>query len=293
MVNYKKIDLAQGLYFVATPIGNIRDITLRALDILFSADVLAAEDTRTLRRLMDIHSIPVMDRPLISYHEHSASKVRNKLLDFLRAGKSVAYTSEAGTPLVADPGYKLLKHAIKDGQSITAAPGAAALLPALMLAGLPTDSFYFDGFLPSAKSARRARLKKISGISATLIFYESSRRVAAMLQDACDIFGPNREAAYCRELTKKFEEVQRGSLQNLRDFFENKQLKGEFVVLVGKAVELKEMKDEDVLPALQEALNVMSLRDASQLVAEAFGLPRREIYQKALKLSKKPKPKSL
>ena len=285
-MNYKKIELTQGLYFVATPIGNVRDITLRALDILFCADVLAAEDTRTLRRLMDIHCIPLLDRPLISYHDHSASNTRNKLLDFLRAGKSVAYTAEAGTPLVVDPGYKLLQHAIKDGQAITVAPGAAALLPALMLAGLPTDSFYFDGFLPSGKSARRARLEKLSDVCATLIFYESPRRLAGMLQDACDILGPDREAAYCRELTKKFEEVQRGSLQKLRDLVENKEPKGECVVLVGRGIKKNKIKDEDVLPAIQTALEIMSLRDASQLVAETFGLPKREIYQRALKLTK-------
>ena len=243
-MNYKKIELAQGLYFVATPIGNVRDITLRALDILFCADVLAAEDTRTLRRLMDMHGIPLLERPLISYHDHSPVKVRNKLLGYICAGKSVAYTSEAGTPLVADPGYKLLQQAIKDGYFITAAPGSAALLAALTLAGLPTDSFYFDGFLPSGKSARRARLEKLSGIGSTLILYESSRRIAAMLQDACDVLGPDRPAAYCRELTKKFEDVRRGSLKNLRDLVQHKEPKGEFEV------------------------------------------PRREIYQKALKLTK-------
>ena len=285
-MNYKKIELAPGLYFVATPIGNARDITLRALDILFCADVLAAEDTRALRRLMAIHSIPTLERPFISYHDHSTAKVRNKLLGYLRSGKSVAYTSEAGTPLVADPGYKLLQQAINDGQFITAAPGSAALLPALTLAGLATDSFYFDGFLPSGKSARRARLEKLSGICATLIFYESSRRVGAMLQDACDVLGPYRNAAYCRELTKKFEEVQRGSLQDLRDMVEDKEPKGECVVLVGKATQQKKMNDEEVLSAIQDALEVMSLRDASQLVAEALGAPRREIYQKALKLTK-------
>ncbi len=285
-MNCKKIELAKGLYLVATPIGNARDITLRALDILLCADVLAAEDTRTLRRLMNIHGIPILDRPVISYHDHSTIRVRNKLLDYLRSGKSVAYTSEAGTPLVADPGYKLLKFAIEDGQFVTAVPGPAALLPALTLAGLPTDSFYFDGFLPSGKSARRARLEKLSGTRATLIFYESSKRIAAMLQDACDVLGADRQAAYCRELTKKFEEVQRGSLQDLRDIVENKDVKGECVVLVGEAVQRK-FNDDDVLSAIQDALKLMSMRDASQIVAETFGLPRREIYQKALNFTKK------
>ena len=160
-MNHKLVDLAAGLYFVATPIGNARDITLRALDILASADVLVAEDTRTLRRLLNIHGVPLANRPLISYHDHSSVKVRGRLMEYISADQSVAYASEAGTPLIADPGYHLSKDASEAGYLMTTAPGSSAVLSALTLAGLPTDSFLFDGFLPAQKTARRARLQNL------------------------------------------------------------------------------------------------------------------------------------
>lgn len=284
-MNHKLVDLAAGLYFVATPIGNARDITLRALDILASADVLVAEDTRTLRRLLNIHGVPLANRPLISYHDHSSAKVRGRLMEYISGDKSVAYASEAGTPLIADPGYHLSKDASEAGYLMTTAPGSSAVLSALTLAGLPTDSFLFDGFLPAQKTARRARLQNLSDIQSTLVFYESPKRLAAMLRDARDTLGAERTAVYCRELTKKFEEVRRGSLNELCDHVADRSIKGEVVVLISCAEKLS-INEEQLSLDLQKALNDMSLRDASEAVARAYGLPKRQIYQKALELEK-------
>ena len=284
-MNHKLVDLAAGLYFVATPIGNARDITLRALDILASADVLVAEDTRTLRRLLNIHEVPLANRPLISYHDHSSAKVRGRLMEYISADKSVAYASEAGTPLIADPGYHLSKDASEAGYLMTTAPGSSAVLSALTLAGLPTDSFLFDGFLPAQKTARRARLQNLLDIQSTLVFYESPKRLAAMLRDARDTLGAERTAVYCRELTKKFEEVRRGSLNALCDHVADRSIKGEVVVLISCAEKLS-INEEQLSLDLQKALNDMSLRDASEAVARAYGLPKRQIYQKALELGK-------
>ncbi len=284
-MNHKLVDLTVGLYFVATPIGNARDITLRALDILASADVLVAEDTRTLRRLMDMHGVPVAKRPLIPYHDHSSAKVRRRLMDYISSGKSVAYASEAGTPLIADPGYHLSKETSEAGHLVTTAPGSSAVLSALTLAGLPTDSFLFDGFLPAQKVARRTRLKNLSDIQSTLVFYESPKRLAALLRDARDTLGPERTAAYCRELTKKFEEVRRGSLSALCEHVSDRSIKGEVVVLINRAEKIS-INEEQLSLDLQKALNDMSLRDASEAVAQAYGLPKRQIYQKALELGK-------
>ena len=286
MVNRKKIDLEPGLYFVATPIGHARDITLRAIDILESADVLAAEDTRSLRRLLDIHAIATHKRPIIAYHDHSKEAARKRIMALLREGKSVAYMSEAGTPLIADPGFQLTQSAIREGLPLTSAPGCSAILPALILSGLPTDRFLFEGFLPTTKSARCNQLKRLRDVSATLVFYESPKRLAAMLWDARVTLGENRPAAFCRELTKKFEEVQRGTLKDLYAFTENATAKGEYVVLIGKAVK-ERINEKNVVSEIQEALKTMSLRDASEAIAKAYGLPKREIYQRALMLAKK------
>ena len=286
MVNRKKLYLEPGLYFVATPIGHARDITLRAIDILESADVLAAEDTRSLRRLLDIHAIAINQRPLIAYHDHSKEASRNSIMALLREGKSVAYMSEAGTPLIADPGYQLTQSAIREGIHLTSAPGCSAILPALMLSGLPTDRFLFEGFLPSTKSARCTQLEQLRDVSATLIFYESPKRLAVMLWDACVSLGENRPAALCKELTKKFEEVQRGTLKDLYTLTKNVKKKGECVVLIGKA-DKERIPDKDVVSEIEMALKTMSLRDASEAISKAYDLPKREIYQRALTLAKK------
>ncbi len=276
--------LAPGLYLVATPIGTARDITLRALDILATADVLAAEDTRTLRRLMELHGIPVGDRQIVAYHDHNGPMARPRLLEALRAGKSVAYASEAGTPLVADPGYRLAQAAIDEGLPVTTAPGPSAVLAALSVSGLPSDRFLFVGFLPATRSARRSAVAELARVPATLIFFESPKRVGEMLGDLRDGLGAERKAAVCRELTKRFEEVRRGTLDDLVDEYAGKPPKGEVVVLVDR--DNRAPAAEDMEDALRDALLTMSVKDASAHVAEMLGLPRRQVYQAALKMER-------
>lgn len=276
--------LAPGLYLVATPIGTARDITLRALDILANAEVLAAEDTRTLRRLMDLHGVPVGDRQVVAYHDHNGPAARPRLLEALRAGKSVAYASEAGTPLVADPGYRLAQAAIEEGLPVTTAPGPSAVLAALSVSGLPSDRFLFTGFLPATRSARRSAIAELAGVPATLIFFESPKRVGEMLGDLRDGLGGARKAAVCRELTKRFEEVRRGTLDDLATDFADRPPKGEVVVLVDR--DHAAPAAEDMEDALRDALVTMSVKDASAHVADMLGLPRRKVYQAALKLER-------
>ena len=286
MTAANRVQLAPGLYFLATPIGTARDITLRALDVLASADVLAAEDTRSLRRLMDIHAIPLDGRRIVAYHDHNGAAQRPRLLADLEAGRSVAYASEAGTPLIADPGYQLGRAVAEAGHLVTAAPGPSAVLAALAISGLATDSFFFAGFAPSSRGQRQTYLRSLAEVPGTLVFYESPNRVAKSLADMCAVFGPDREAVMARELTKKFEEVRRASLAVLAQEMAERSLKGEVVLLVarGAAVAL----DEDALEAmLLSALSRSSVKDAVKEVMDATGMPRRPIYQLALKLEKK------
>lgn len=285
MVNLQQKKLAPGLYLLATPIGTARDITLRALDILASADVLVAEDTRSLRKLMEIHGIPLGDRPVLSYHDHNGAHMRPRLLALLAEGKSMAYASEAGTPMVADPGFDLARAAREAGHPVTSAPGASAVITALTLAGLPTDRFFFAGFLPNAKGQRRSALEELKDVPGTLAFYESPKRIAAMLADAAEVLGPDREAAVCRELTKKFEEVLRGTLGELAETCSERTLKGEIVVLVDRR-RLPNIGESDIEAMLQTLLQDLSVRDASDRLAAETGLPRRKIYQMALKLDR-------
>ncbi len=284
-MNFQNISLAAGLYFVATPIGTARDITLRALDVLASADMIAAEDTRSLRRLMEIHGIPLGGRRIQAYHDHSGAGARGKIMDALAAGQSVAYASEAGMPLIADPGYDLGRQAAEAGHTVTCAPGPSAALTALTLAGLPTDAFFFAGFLPNASGARRSRIEALRDIPGTLVFYESPKRVAGCLSDLSDILGTDRQAALCRELTKKFEEVRRGSLQDLAEAYQDQNPKGEVVLLVDRS-HSPSVNESDVEEALKQALQTHSVRDAADLVSKMYDLPRRPIYQQALKLGK-------
>lgn len=284
-MNFEKRQLVAGLYFVATPIGAARDITLRGLDILASAEVIAAEDTRTAKRLMEIHGIPLGDRPVISYHDHNGDKVRPRLLRYLAAGKSVAYASEAGTPLVADPGYALLRAAIDAGHQVIGAPGPSAVIAALMVAGLPTDRFFFAGFAPNAKGARRRFFEEFADVPGTLVFYESPKRVQGMLGDLAQTLGGDRQAAVCRELTKRFEEVSRGTLAELDAAFADRTVKGEIVVLVDRARGVA-VSDQTMEDALRDALKTMRLKDAATAVSQALGLPRRKVYQAALDMDK-------
>ncbi|MFQ6547409.1 16S rRNA (cytidine(1402)-2'-O)-methyltransferase [Aestuariibius sp. 2305UL40-4] len=282
-MNVKKQPLSAGLYLVSTPIGTARDITLRALDVLASADVLAAEDTRTARKLMDIHGVALSRRPLVAYHDHSAAKVRARLVDEIAADRSVAYVSEAGTPLIADPGYALARDVREAGFAVTAVPGASAVLAALAVGGLPTDRFFFAGFLPSTGAARKAELAMLARIPGTLVFYEAPQRVREMLSDMCEVLGREREGVVCRELTKRFEETVSGTLGDLADRFAETAPRGEIVVLVGAATEAP-VDDKDVEAALRRAMETMRVKDAAAVVAGSLGLPRREVYQAALRL---------
>ncbi|MFN0115641.1 MAG: 16S rRNA (cytidine(1402)-2'-O)-methyltransferase [Paracoccaceae bacterium] len=275
--------LGPGLWFVSTPIGAARDITLRALDILATAEVLAAEDTRTLRHLMDIHGVPLGGRKVVAYHDHNAPTARPRLLAALAQGRSVAYASEAGTPLLADPGYDLARAAVAAGHPVRAAPGASALLAALAVAGLPTDRFLFAGFPPATGPARRAWLKELATAGATVVIYEAPHRVRETLEDLVYCFGEERQAALCRELTKRFEDVQRGSLARLRSLAEETAPRGEYVIVVDR-VPASVDGPGDVAAALREARRTMTVKDAAQAVAEATGLPRREVYRMALGL---------
>ena len=276
--------LDPGLYLVATPIGNARDITLRALDVLASADVIAAEDTRTTRKLMEIHGIALGDRKLIAYHDHSGQAGRDGIMKLIGQGKSVAYASEAGSPLVADPGFALARDVAQEGGFVTALPGATAAITALSLSGLPSDRFCFAGFAPSAKGARQKWLTELLAIPATLIIYESPKRINRLLAELCSTEAKSRSAAVCRELTKKFEEIRRGTVQELSDQIADMTLKGEIALVLGQAETGEEEVDLDQM--LGNALKDMTMKDAVAMVTQATGLPRRKVYQAALAMER-------
>lgn len=222
---------------------------------------------------------------MLSYHDHSGTGARDRLIEALDAGKSVAYASEAGMPLIADPGYELSKTAAEAGHMVTTAPGPSAVLAALTLAGLPTDSFFFAGFLPNAKAARCSRLEAVRDIPGTLVFYESPKRIAASLTDMATVLGGDRQAALCREITKKFEEIRRASLGELAEALKTDKVKGEIVVLVDRG-HSPIVSELDLESDLRQALETQSVRDAADLVAKMHRLPRRKVYQLALDLAK-------
>ena len=283
-MNHVKIPLAAGLWFIGVPIGTARDITLRALDVLASADILVAEDTRSLRKLMDIHGVPLDGRRIEALHEHSRNSQVARLV--AQAGnKSVAYASEAGMPLIADPGFELGRAAREAGIAVTCAPGPSAVLTALVIGGLPTDAFHFGGFLPASRGARQKALQQLRAVSATLVLYESPKRLGALLADAADVLGSDRAATVCRELTKKFEEVQSGTLATLANLYASAAPKGEIVVLIDRAA-ATDVNEKDIDQAIQSALNDMSVKDAASFVADALDQPRRRIYQRALELAR-------
>ena len=284
-MNHIKVPLSAGLWFVGVPIGTARDITLRALDVLASADVLVAEDTRSLRKLMDIHGVPLGERWIEALHDHTKGNLVARLVARARAGESVAYASEAGMPLIADPGFELARAAREAGVAVTCAPGPSAVLTALVVGGLATDAFHFAGFLPATRSARKTAIAALAGVQATLVMYESPKRLGALLADAAEILGVDREAAVCRELTKKFEEKRHGTLQELADHYANATVKGEIVVLIGRAAQVA-VNEKDIESALQSALRDMSVKDAAAFVAETFDVPKRQVYQQALALSR-------
>jgi 16S rRNA (cytidine1402-2'-O)-methyltransferase len=273
--------LAAGLYLVATPIGNLRDIGLRALETLAAADIIACEDSRVTRKLTAHYGIAT---PLSPYHEHNAADARPKLLARLADGQAVALVSDAGTPLISDPGYKLVRAASQAGHMVVAVPGASAMLTALSVAGLPTDRFFFEGFLPPKQVARQKRIAKLAGIPATLVLFESGPRLAAALADLAAGLGP-RAAAICRELTKLHEEIRRADLDSLARHYESgAETRGEIVIVVAPPAADTEAVD-DVDELLRHALMRVSVKDAVGEVALATGRPRREVYQRALALA--------
>lgn len=277
--------LEPGLYLVATPIGAARDITLRALDVLNSADVLAAEDTRTLRHLMEIHGVPLRGRRIIATHDHNEDRQAEALAAAATEGKSIAYCSDAGTPLVADPGFRLAREAARQGVRIHAVPGPSAALAALSVAGLPSDRFLFAGFAPQPLGARKTWLAEVTAVEATSIIFDSPRRVKQTLGILCEI-DPNRPMVLCRELTKKFEETIRGTPGEIAEKIPEGGLKGEIVLVIDRPV-VGQAKDEDIEAALTGLLEGNSVRDAAAIVADRFGISRRDAYQLALSLEGK------
>lgn len=278
-INRKKT-FSPGLYVVATPIGNLADITIRALELLSAADLVACEDKRVSAKLLSFYDIKT---PLISYHDHNARKVIPKLIEELSENKIIALISDAGTPLISDPGYKLINECRENNIPITSLPGASALLCALTNAGMPTDSFLFCGFLPPKTTARQKELEKSSKLKTTLIYYESPKRLIGSLNDILTVFG-NREVAVCRELTKMYEEITKDSVRNIIEHYEAKpSIKGEVVIIVAPPA-----KDQDVIDDLDDALNKalekLSVREAVAAVTYMTGKKRKEVYKRALEI---------
>ena len=273
---------APSLYLVATPIGNLRDLTIRARDTLASVDVIACEDTRVTRKLLAAYAI---ETPMTAYHEHNAVRVRPRLIERLKSGESVALLSDAGTPLVSDPGYKLVRAAIEEGLPVTALPGPSAVLSALVLSGLPCDRFFFGGFLPPKSTARKAALTELASLKATLVFFESPRRLAGSLADMAAVLG-NRPAAVARELTKRFEEMVREPLNRLAAHYHRAgPPKGEVVVVVAPAQDTSSpLSDVEVDSLLRLALAKGGTRDAAADVAALTGLSKRKLYERAIAL---------
>jgi 16S rRNA (cytidine1402-2'-O)-methyltransferase len=289
MIGNKQVSAAKlspGLYIVSTPIGAARDITLRALDILGTADIIAAEDTRNTRRLMDIHAVALGGRKLISYHDHNGAERRPYLLAALEAGKSVALVSDAGTPLLADPGYHLAQYVRDAGHKVATAPGASALLAALCVAGQPTDKFFFAGFAPNKTKARGDYFKSLAEVPSTLVFYESPKRLVKSLGDMIKAYGGARAVTVCRELTKKFEEARVGTLQEIADYYAQANTpKGEIVIVLGPPLK-KEITQDDIDQALLTNLKGFRVKDAAKIVADQMGISRNQAYERALELKK-------
>lgn len=271
-----------GLYVVATPIGNLGDVTLRALKMLAGVDLIACEDTRITRRLTAHYGIAT---GLFAYHDRNAEKVRPELLQRLARGESLALVSDAGTPLVSDPGFRLVAEAVARGHALTAIPGPSAAISALILSGLPSDRFFFEGFLPAKAAARRRRIAALKDIPATLLIFESPRRLAASLADLAGLLG-RRPAAVAREITKRFEETRRAPLDALAAAYAAEPPpKGEIVVIVAPPGAGEPPKQTDIDALLGELLATFSVRDAAAAAAERTGLPRKRLYARALELA--------
>jgi 16S rRNA (cytidine1402-2'-O)-methyltransferase len=270
-----------GLYVVATPIGNLGDITLRALETLATADLIACEDTRVTAKLMRRYGLKT---PLTAYHEHNAERAKPRLLAALGEGGVVALVSDAGTPLVSDPGYRLVRDVLAEGHAVIPLPGASAPLAALVGAGLATDTFCFAGFLPVRQGQRRSRLAELGSVPATLVFFESPRRVASTLADMAETFGPDRDAVVARELTKAFETFERGTLGELGARFADANVRGEIVIVVGPPAAGHDADPKDADALLVAALATMKPAGAAKEVARATGLDRKTLYARAMDL---------
>jgi 16S rRNA (cytidine1402-2'-O)-methyltransferase len=272
-----------GLYLVATPIGNLRDITIRALETLAGADVIACEDTRVTRKLLDHYGIATSLTP---YHDHNAASARPKLLARMASGQAVALVSDAGTPMISDPGFKLVRAARDAGHIVTSLPGPSASLAALTNAGLPTDRFFFEGFLPAKAGQRKERIGELARIPATLVLFESGPRLADTLSALASGFG-ERQAAICRELTKLHEEVRADTLSQLaRDYAQGRETRGEIVIVIAPPPDEAPPDPNELDAIIRGSLKRLSLKDAVSEIAQSTGVPRREVYQRALILAK-------
>ncbi|MDA0782555.1 MAG: 16S rRNA (cytidine(1402)-2'-O)-methyltransferase [Rickettsiales bacterium] len=269
------------LYVVATPIGNMEDITLRAIKTLANVDVIACEDTRITQNLLSRLNIK---SKLICYNDHSGEKERDYIESLLISGKSVALVSDAGTPLISDPGYKLIRRISDAGIKVTSIPGASSVSTALTLCALPTDRFFFEGFLPPKSGARINALNKLKEINATLIFFESAKRLVSSIADIGSVF-KEREICILREITKKFEEIKRGTSEELEQYYKNNPPKGEIVIVVAPPNE-NEVSNTDIIFQLSKALESMSVKDAVALVADNNGVNKKDVYNLALNIKK-------
>ncbi|MCV0425996.1 MAG: 16S rRNA (cytidine(1402)-2'-O)-methyltransferase [Roseibium sp.] len=274
-------NLEPALYIVSTPIGNLGDITVRALETLAASSVIACEDTRVTSTLTQKFGLKT---PLLAYHEHNADKQRPKILAELTEGRPVALVSDAGTPLVSDPGYRLVRDVVAEGFKVIPIPGASAPLAGLVASGLPSDTVLFAGFLPQKGGPKTRRLEELAKIPSTLIFFESPHRTGATLEVMAEVLGGDREAVVARELTKRFETFERGTLTHLAERFDGQQVKGEIVILIGPPDDKPEAEASDLDTLLKEALADMPVSAAAKKVSKATGLDRNEVYKRALDL---------
>ena len=278
----RKPGVAPGLHIVATPIGNLGDITLRALDVLRAVELVACEDTRVFAKLASHYGISV---PTVAYSDATQDQAESRIVRALGQGKRVALVSDAGMPLISDPGYRLVRAALAGGHEVTCVPGASAVPMALALSGLPTDRFFFGGFLPAKSMERRRAIAEAASVPATLVFFEAPHRLAESLADLAELLGP-RPAAVARELTKLFEEVRRAKLTGLAAHYAEAEARGEIVIVIGAPDEDQAPAAEAVDEALRTALAGASVKDAASEVAARFGLKRRDVYARALELKR-------
>jgi len=283
----QKPQIRSGLYLVATPIGTASDISLRALDLIKNANVLVAEDTRNLRILMKIHDIKLDGRAMISYHDYNGEEQRPKILDLIKNQKSVVLVSDAGTPLIADPGYQLVQEVISEGCYLSGVPGASAVLSALVVSGLPTDKFLFGGFVPNKEHAKKMFFSQYLDLETTLVVYESPSRLVRTLNLLTELYEKKRIVAVCRELTKKFEDIQRGYIEEVAAYFTSQgRVKGEIVLVIGPA-KVKIVEDKEIEENLQAVFDHMTFKDAIRFVSKNLKVSRKIVYIKALEIKAK------